>query len=154
MPLTPPVPPAVIVTCPFPDSIAARIAGDSSGRRVSTDGHVLVGAVSGIVAGFMLLPASTSSASEAAKGVAAASLAAFGLNWGIAANRSSVPRVVQTRIAECDSATRAAFSKAYGVRASKKRSRNALLSGLVAVVVGAAALVGLVIAALGSGSFT
>jgi hypothetical protein len=152
--MNPPVPPAVVAACPYSDSIAARIAGDSIGRRVPTDGHILVGAVSGIVAGFMILPASTSSAGETAKGVVAASLATFGINWAVAANRSSVPRALQTRIADCDTATRAAFSTAYGVRASKKRSRNALLSGLAAIVLGAAALVGVIVVALSHGGFT
>lgn len=148
MPL-PSVPPPVVAACPFPDVAQARLAGDSAGRRASAAGHVLVGIASGFVGGVTVVPAA-SGTRGAVTAVAATSLAAAGINWAVAAHRSSLPAGTQSAIADCDSTVRTAYAQAYALQAKHRRGLRALWSGVIAFLAGVAAIVALVITALSS----
>jgi hypothetical protein len=142
----------VIASCPYADTTRARLAGDSSGRHASKAGHVAVGVLTGAFAG--VTGVASVGGNAQAMALTTGGLVAAGVNWAVALRRVPLPARDAQLVADCDPQVRDAYANAYSERARHKRGKGAWLSALISFFVGAAAIIGLIVAFLSSGNFT
>jgi hypothetical protein len=134
---------------PFDTAARGRRDGLTAADTTPVRGYVVVGVLTGFVAGFVALPVGAHNDSRAA-----GALAFVPFVWTVAVagrkGRAAPPPDLAARIGNQPAVYQDAFRAAYAQRLAQRRRRATIIGGVTSALVGAVAIVGLAFAALAS----